>query len=249
MTLVRHAHVSGRYDAKPQHVADYAATVVGDHADVLTMTEVYDRRMYRVIRRTLGSSWRCTRRGEYVVAVRREHFRIVAGRGQCRRLSHAFTGRDKWRDLYVYGRTIVHRETSRHVFVTVGHLASGVESGDGYRTDASSAPNVRANSEGSRNWGNWLRAARARKSSRVRVAAMDCNLNQRSEWHRGRLTGALGMRSMWAKAVPPQGTHGDRLIDTIHTDAPIERGWISPVKKPADMDHRAVVAVYRIEAA
>lgn len=236
---ISHAHLSGKFSANHRVFAGYVA----EHAtlaDLITTTEC--KGMADAVRKALGPHWQVVQDGQYLICARRTVFTIGARRSSSR-LTTIYARALAWRDFYVMRRTLTHRLTGRQVLVTVSHTPSAVQSGAHWRVDNPRA--VRAHRRGMTRWGQLLQRAHQAKPHRLRVAALDINVNLHMPVWRTYAETTLGLPSMWAHDRPDGGTHaGSRLIDTIHTDAPGLRGRLSPVAQPHLIDHHGVIASY-----
>lgn len=238
--MARHAHVSGRFDADRQAFARYVALVVElSRATSLTTTETY--RSLRPLRRALGGrSWIVTRRGEYVVAVRRDTYRRApwTRRGALARLSRRYAGRHEWRDLFVHRRTFVHRTTGRPVLFIAAHAPSGIQAGDDWKPGSQ----AEASKAGLTRLGRAVARAEERRPRLAVVLGVDTNGDHHRQVWRERFESMLGVPSCWSDERPDDGTHGSRLIDAIYSTAPIGNGRIAGAARPPKVDHRGVVA-------
>lgn len=230
-------HASLHYSASARLVAAYMAALVREHsADLITATEAKGFGKVRATQKALGAGWAVRRRGEYMVAwrtavLRRRDAPLVA------RLTYVNRGAARWRDLYVGTFPLEHLPTRTPLSVEVGHLAAGVEHGDKYRADPASALSVKTNRRGLLQWSRIIRPAGV-----VPILCFDANLDQKRDAWVEHLESRLSIPSIWRGRDPKRGTHGRRLIDTIHTTAPVKAAHVSPFNPPAPVDHRAIVA-------
>lgn len=231
-------HASLHHSAKPKVVGNYLATLATQHkADLITTTEAKGLGKVAAIRKALGVGWTVKRKGEYLIARRGA---VVGWRGvpEVVRLTFVNRGLTKWRDLYVGSFPLTHRPTGTPLVLEVGHLAAGVESGDKYRTAAKDAKAVKTHRRGLL---QWSRRVKRLPSSATPILAFDSNLDQKRDGWVDHLERALGVPSIWSDRDPKRGTHGKRLIDTVHTTASVKTAFVSPIQPPAPIDHRAVV--------
>lgn len=227
------AHLSGRYDVRPAVFAQYVATVAAEGYDIITTTET-NRAMLRAICRKLGKSWRVTRSGEYVIAWRRSTVtqgRRVPARRRVTRV-HPIAA---WRDVWTHSRRLVHRDTGQHLRIDVAHMPAGVESGDDFRVDQ--PEQVRAWKQGMNRLG---RRAGGRDVNLVQVLAMDANVDYHRRKWREEVGRRLGMPSCWDGRRPDRGSHHRRLIDVIHSTAPMTRAHLTSTPRPAGVDHHGI---------
>ena len=232
--LVAGAQASLKYSASPHVVATYLAELVAtEKLDVVSTTEAQGRGKVRAVRRALGPKWRVRRRGEYLLAHRRRVFR---GRGRARlvRLTRVH-GDDAWRDLWIAAFPLTHVATGLPAEIEIGHAPAGVESGDEWSTDQ--PLQVKASKRGYAAWGR-------RPVEVVHIRALDSNLDQRRPRWRRFTRRMLRLPSVLGKRVMHRGTHGRRLIDTVHTNARDLSARVSKVNPPSPIDHRAVT--YRL---
>lgn len=240
---VRQGHTSLYHGAKTAGVVAYLLATAA-LVDLLTTTET-TRRVTLRLRARLGVRWRVIRRGEYLVTFRRRRFRNV--RGGLRRLTRVHTVA-AWRDLWVHRRILVDKATGQTYLILVGHLAASVEHGDRYRTDARYAKDVRTHRDGLAALGKLIAAEQAAHPDWHIVLAGDFNTDfHHPEWIR--LTErATGLQLVWDGRQPDGGTHaGGRLIDAVAVSDNVEvlAARLSPVRKPADVDHGGLITRYR----
>lgn len=236
-------HASLKHSAKNKVVAKYIATLAFEHEpDIITTTEAQGLGKVRAVQGALGAGWVVRRKGEYMVAWRKAtvYRRGTPSRTRLTR-QNALAA---WRDLWVASFPLVHRETGKRLNVEVGHLAAGVESGPAYRVAKKDAKAVLTHRRGLY---QWAKRVKAMPSGVIPVLCMDANVDQKNGTWKQTLERRLGVRSMWSGFAPKRGTHGKRLIDTIHAPLEARRApFVSPLIPPKPIDHKAVVARFKL---
>lgn len=237
------AHLSMFQGAPTADVADYVAAVIAHHtADIVTTTEC--RRKAKAIRAKLGDGFAVASIGEHCIIWRRARFSRWPGTITRSRAAYAvpwFTRGGSARTFRVLQRDLRDKATGHHIRVQTAHCPSHVEHGDQWRTDTAQR-RVTSAREGFRQWGKWVRTASRRKPGLVHVLTMDANLDQRRDAWRTYLTDTLGLPSVWEDGRWPYGTHGNRVIDTAHSNAPTSRARRTPVPpRKYGVDHWGIV--------
>lgn len=240
---VRQEHASLYRGAKTKGVVRYLVAVAAV-CDLLTTTETTRRVMLR-LRARLRRRWRVFRAGEYLVAFRRSRFRNV--RGGLVRLTRV-NRVAAWRDLWVHRRLLVDKRTGERYRILVVHLAASVQEGSSYRTAARYERAVRTHREGLAALGELIAREKAAHPDWHIVLAGDFNTDFNDPAWVVRTDKATGLSVIWGDHDPRGGTHGGgRAIDAIATDDDLDLlgARRSRVKKPDDVDHVGVRAVYR----
>lgn len=242
MPPARHAHISGRFDCNPRAFARYVKDVVTrGRCTSFTTTETYGS--LKPMRWHLDG-WIITRRGEYVIGVRRDTYRRTQWTSFSR-LSEIYTGRQEWRDLFAYRRTFTHIATGRRVLFISAHAPSHVELGDNWRGGSQ----TEASKNGLTKMGRNIRKNLARRPGLVVVAGLDTNMDHKREVWRARATSMIGLPSMWDARRPGVGTHGKRVIDVIYSNAPMHSATVSSAPRTSPkLDHLAAVVAIDIAA-
>lgn len=231
-------HASLHHSATPKVVANYLAALATKHgADLITTTEAKGFGKVVAVRKALGPGWAVKRKGEYLIARRTAVFAWRA-EAEIHRLTKVNRGLSKWRDLYVGTFPVAYRPSATDVALEVGHLAATVESGDQYRTAAKDAKAVLTHKRGLL---QWSRRVKRTPAGVVPILAFDSNVDQKRDVWVDHLEERLGVPSIWADRDPKRGTHGKRLIDTIHTTAEVDTAFVSTIQPPKPIDHRAIV--------
>lgn len=242
--MIRGGHASSKWSAPTWAVTRYVTALIATHGlDLVTTTECRSPVKVAALRAALGRRWAVRRKGEYVVCWRRSVFK-ARRRSRLIRMTRVYSGLHQWRDAYVAVFYLTHRPSGRFVRVEPAHLPAGVESGDQYRATRAAALAVAASRAALHRWG--VRNDRTPEGV-VLINAFDGNLDQSRPPWLAYMQSTLGLSSIWAGRVPEQGTHGRRLIDTVHTNARVVDAEVSTVPRPRvrhpsrRLDHVAIV--------
>jgi hypothetical protein len=213
-----HVHTSQRYD---RSTALLAADIRRDTraSDLVTVTEIQGPRRSAPLHLP-GDGWAGYTVGRTDVGVmwRLDRWRAVARRTYlATRRTFVTTGGFVHRS-YVMAVVLEPRgRPGGRLLVTVGHMPSGVESGDRFRTGAPSR--VWAWRGALAGWAGHVRALRARFHPAAVITAGDWNVNLRRPAWRRMVGAAFPAESFtWRRPYPRRGTHyAGRLIDATLT--------------------------------
>lgn len=236
----RWAHISLKWSAHPDDVADYIAHAVRRLGlEGFTSTEGKGRR--RAVARKLGPEWRVQSRGEFLIGTRRKAF----GRRPTLplpRYRHA-KGADWSNGPHAGPRRFAamfgnyrDRATRRRVRVIVTHAPSHVQVGGVWRD----LPHrVRPYQRGMAWLGGQVQKVGHHRNV-TQLVCMDSNLDQHLITWRTYLTGLLGLPSIYTTELPHEGTEGHRLIDTCHTNARVSNVRVVKLPRAKVLDHDLV---------
>lgn len=236
------AQISLRFDVEPTHVAAYIHEAVTKlELDFFLSTEGKGR--VRAVRRALGRDWRVQARGEYLIGTRRAvlgrwlpfplpRLRIVEG-ADWTNGPHAGT-----RHFAAMFSNFRIRATGQRLRLIVVHATSGVQVGSRW---ARLIRRVRPYQIGVHKLGDWL----AKPAPEVvQVIGMDSNLENHLEVWRDYLERELGLPSIWHFHRPVAGTHGRRLIDTMHSNVAVTDQGVSDLPRDHGLDHDLAFATF-----
>lgn len=234
------AFLALHHAARPGRVGRYLRDVAAEGATVILTTESSKRMRSAAARHLPG--WTVTRQGEYLIAWKRSVWAGVPRIRHRSRVTRVHRGRDSWRDVWLGSRLLKHRATGQRVRFDAAHMPSAVQSGDRFRVD--SRKQVQAWKQGMTRHG-----ARIRRMNPdvIPVIGMDTNVDYRRKVWRDEVGRRVGLPSCWDDSRPRTGTHrGDRLIDVIHTSAPIVASGLTRTSPPVDVDHHGISATLNL---
>jgi translation initiation factor IF-1 len=228
----RHVHTSQRFDrAIPLLARDIARDV--RRADLVTVTEVQERRRARVLYRH-RPAWGVATDGRTDLGImwRRDRWRLVG-----RYVWHLAPGYPDVFGTWALAVRLVPRApyVGPETFVSVAHLPSAVQDGDRWRR---ASRRVAAWSAAVAAWHGRVRAARIRWHPGAVLTVADWNVDlRRPVWRRTVRAAFPAERLTWRRPFPARGTHaGGRIIDGTLTT---ESGRARLLPRTAASDHRA----------
>lgn len=238
-TVIRHEHTSSRFSRTPASLEKTLDRLMA-HSDVVTVTEVGKKSRAAAVKE---KGWTRIRfdggaKGESAIAVRTSVWKVLYSKP-------LFLTTQKWKgpnggnmpNQYAPTAVIQNRVTGVKVLVSVSHMPSHVEYGNGWRPGV--PERVKAYKTAVKNWNAKLKVLTKRYNPDVRMITADWNLDLKKKWVRQKLRAWFpGLRPIPTSPYPSRGTLGKRLIDFTLASGAKRDGKVYVYPSTASSDHR-----------